>query len=182
MFVNRKGKPYTGAGFSKHFANAAKRAGCLDITFHDLRRHVGAGSGRRGGRAPLCILMRYPARCAHRAHSASVSRDTLHGSSFESGSLKPKPGLTATSCQPSLPVMRVVCPLCNFSNPVVPNYKPGTVLACRCGAYLEFVGEGEPGRPVSELSPKHPTSRRPPPESEVAREALIKHRRRRAGA
>jgi len=41
VFVSRTGKPYTVDGFSKHFANVAKRAGVPDITFHDLRRHVG---------------------------------------------------------------------------------------------------------------------------------------------
>ena len=37
-------------GFSKHFANVAKRAGVPDVTFHDLRRHVGTmliNSGER---------------------------------------------------------------------------------------------------------------------------------------
>jgi len=41
VFVNRHGKPYTVDGFSKHFARVAERAGTPDITFHDLRRHVG---------------------------------------------------------------------------------------------------------------------------------------------
>lgn len=41
VFVNRTGKAYTVDGFSKHFARVAERAKCPDITFHDLRRHVG---------------------------------------------------------------------------------------------------------------------------------------------
>ncbi|RYZ01654.1 MAG: site-specific integrase [Myxococcales bacterium] len=41
VFVNRTGKAYTVDGFSKHFARVAERAGVPDITFHDLRRHVG---------------------------------------------------------------------------------------------------------------------------------------------
>lgn len=41
VFVNRKGAPYTVDGFSKHFARVAERAKVPDITFHDLRRHVG---------------------------------------------------------------------------------------------------------------------------------------------
>jgi len=41
VFVNRFGRPYTVSGFSKHFAHVADRAECPDITFHDLRRHVG---------------------------------------------------------------------------------------------------------------------------------------------
>lgn len=41
VFVNRAGKAYTVDGFSKHFARVAERAGVPDITFHDLRRHVG---------------------------------------------------------------------------------------------------------------------------------------------
>jgi integrase len=41
VFVNRAGKPYTVDGFSKHFARVADRAKLPDITFHDLRRHVG---------------------------------------------------------------------------------------------------------------------------------------------
>lgn len=41
VFVNRKGEAYTVDGFSKHFARVAERAAAPDITFHDLRRHVG---------------------------------------------------------------------------------------------------------------------------------------------
>lgn len=41
VFVNRAGKAYTVDGFSKHFAHVADRAKVPDITFHDLRRHVG---------------------------------------------------------------------------------------------------------------------------------------------
>jgi integrase len=41
VFVNSRGQPYTVDGFSKHFARVAERAECPDITFHDLRRHVG---------------------------------------------------------------------------------------------------------------------------------------------
>jgi integrase len=41
VVVNSRGQPYTVDGFSKHFARVAERAKCPDITFHDLRRHVG---------------------------------------------------------------------------------------------------------------------------------------------
>lgn len=41
VFVSRRGEPYTVSGFSKQFAKVAERANCGDITFHDLRRHVG---------------------------------------------------------------------------------------------------------------------------------------------
>jgi len=41
VFVNRNGAAYTVDGFSKHFAHVAERAKCPDVTFHDLRRHVG---------------------------------------------------------------------------------------------------------------------------------------------
>jgi integrase len=41
VFLSGRGKPYTVDGFSKHFAKVAARAGVPDITFHDLRRHVG---------------------------------------------------------------------------------------------------------------------------------------------
>jgi integrase len=41
VFTNSRGAPYTVDGFSKHFAKVAERAKCGDITFHDLRRHVG---------------------------------------------------------------------------------------------------------------------------------------------
>ncbi len=41
VFVNRFGRAYTVDGFSKHFAHVTDRAGVPDITFHDLRRHVG---------------------------------------------------------------------------------------------------------------------------------------------
>lgn len=50
VFVNRNGEPYTVSGLSKHFAHVAERAGCPDVTFHDLRRHVGTvliNSGER---------------------------------------------------------------------------------------------------------------------------------------
>lgn len=50
VFVNRKGAGYTVDGFSKHFAHVAERAGVPDVTFHDLRRHVGTvliNSGER---------------------------------------------------------------------------------------------------------------------------------------
>lgn len=50
VFPNSHGKAYTVSGFSKHFAHVAERAGVPDITFHDLRRHVGTlliNSGER---------------------------------------------------------------------------------------------------------------------------------------
>ncbi|HWA76291.1 MAG TPA: site-specific integrase [Polyangiaceae bacterium] len=50
VFRSRLGRAYTVDGFSKQFAKVAKRAGVPDITFHDLRRHVGTmliNSGER---------------------------------------------------------------------------------------------------------------------------------------
>jgi len=41
VFPNRFGRPYTVTGFSHHFGEVAARAGVPDLTFHDLRRHVG---------------------------------------------------------------------------------------------------------------------------------------------
>lgn len=41
VFVSSHGTAYTVDGFSKHFAHVAERARVPDITFHDLRRHVG---------------------------------------------------------------------------------------------------------------------------------------------
>jgi integrase len=41
VFISGRGAAYTVDGFSKQFAKVAKRAGVPDITFHDLRRHVG---------------------------------------------------------------------------------------------------------------------------------------------
>jgi integrase len=40
VFVTHLGTAYTGA-LSQYFAKIAERAGCDDVTFHDLRRHVG---------------------------------------------------------------------------------------------------------------------------------------------
>ncbi len=44
--------------------------------------------------------------------------------------------------------MVVVCPSCGRSNAVVPDYKPGSILACGCGEHLEFVRESEPPKVV----------------------------------
>lgn len=41
VFVSSRGKPYTSGGFSRHWQRIADRAGLPDVTFHDLRRHVG---------------------------------------------------------------------------------------------------------------------------------------------
>jgi hypothetical protein len=38
--------------------------------------------------------------------------------------------------------MLIVCPLCDYSNQVVDGYKPGAILLCNCGVFLEFVGIG----------------------------------------
>jgi hypothetical protein len=46
--------------------------------------------------------------------------------------------------------MHVVCPKCAFRNTVVPEYKVGSVLACVCGAFLEFVGPDKPPKVVPE--------------------------------
>jgi hypothetical protein len=59
--------------------------------------------------------------------------------------------------------MLVECPLCGCFNPVVADYEPGSTLACKCGSYLEFQGEGRPGIPVQGPSPKYFSSRPPPP-------------------
>lgn len=41
VFISSHGSRYTVSGFSRHYAHVAARAGVSDITFHDLRRHVG---------------------------------------------------------------------------------------------------------------------------------------------
>jgi integrase len=41
VFTSSRGVPYTVDGYSKQWAKVAERAKCGDITFHDLRRHVG---------------------------------------------------------------------------------------------------------------------------------------------
>ncbi len=41
VFTSSRGVRYTVSGFSKHYAHVAARAGVPDITFHDIRRHVG---------------------------------------------------------------------------------------------------------------------------------------------
>jgi integrase len=50
VFVNRFGEPYTVSGFSKQFSKIADRAGVPDITYHDLRRHVGTVLANAGER------------------------------------------------------------------------------------------------------------------------------------
>lgn len=50
VFVSSRGKAYGVIGFSKRWDGVAERAGLPDITFHDLRRHVGTvliNSGER---------------------------------------------------------------------------------------------------------------------------------------
>jgi integrase len=50
VFVSSRGAPYTVSGFSRHWQRVAAKAGCPDVTFHDLRRHVGTvliNSGER---------------------------------------------------------------------------------------------------------------------------------------
>jgi hypothetical protein len=37
--------------------------------------------------------------------------------------------------------MQVVCPTCGHRNNVVDGYKPGAILACTCGEYLQFVAQ-----------------------------------------
>ena len=41
---------------------------------------------------------------------------------------------------PTMADVFVVCPLCQTKNRVIDAYSPGAVLACSCGAHLEFVG------------------------------------------
>jgi len=47
--------------------------------------------------------------------------------------------------------MRVICPLCGASNRVVDGYTPGAVLACTCGAFLEFVAPDEQPKVVEQM-------------------------------
>jgi hypothetical protein len=55
--------------------------------------------------------------------------------------------------------MRVVCPVCGGTNSVVPDYEPGSVLACNCGAYLEFVRSDEPPRVLPKEEAAYSASR-----------------------
>lgn len=45
--------------------------------------------------------------------------------------------------------MLIVCPICDYSNQVVDAYKPGAILACNCGVFLEFAGIGAPPRVIA---------------------------------
>jgi integrase len=84
VFVNRTGRAYTVDGFSKHFANVADRAGVPDITFHDLRRHVGTlliNEGERLevvskllGHSTIAVTQRSYAHLATDATRAAFSR------------------------------------------------------------------------------------------------------------
>jgi hypothetical protein len=67
------------------------------------------------------------------------------------------------------PLMLVVCPTCGRSNRVVPDYKPGSILACGCGALLEFVGPDVPPKVVSKKGsiPSQSTLVRKPGKSEA---------------
>jgi integrase len=95
VFVNSRGKPYTVSGFSKHFANVAKRAGVPDITFHDLRRHVGtvlinAGErlevvSRLLGHSNVAVTQRSYAHITTETARRAVSRLTVASGSAASG-------------------------------------------------------------------------------------------------
>jgi integrase len=83
VFTNSRGAPYTVDGFSKHWAKVAERAGCPDITFHDLRRHVGTrliNAGERLevvskllGHSTVAVTQRSYAHLANDAVKASVA-------------------------------------------------------------------------------------------------------------
>jgi hypothetical protein len=55
--------------------------------------------------------------------------------------------------------MHIVCPVCAYANRVVNDYKPGSILSCLCGEYLEFVQSGLPPRVVEKATPSPPASR-----------------------
>jgi integrase len=83
VFTSSRGVPYTVDGFSKQFAKVAERAKCPDITFHDLRRHVGTvliNDGERLevvskllGHSTVAVTQRSYAHLATEATRASVS-------------------------------------------------------------------------------------------------------------
>jgi integrase len=83
VFTNSRGLPYTVDGFSKHWAKVAERAGCGDITFHDLRRHVGTLLINQGerlevvskllGHSTIAVTQRSYAHLATDAVKASVA-------------------------------------------------------------------------------------------------------------
>lgn len=83
VFTSSRGVPYTVDGFSKQWAKVAERAECGDITFHDLRRHVGTvliNGGERLevvskllGHSNVAVTQRSYAHLATEATRASVS-------------------------------------------------------------------------------------------------------------
>lgn len=50
VFTSSRGGRYTVSGFSRHYSRVAERAGLSDVTFHDLRRHVGTSLVNSGVR------------------------------------------------------------------------------------------------------------------------------------
>jgi len=83
VFTSSRGVPYTVDGYSKQWAKVAERAKCPDITFHDLRRHVGTvliNGGERLevvskllGHSTVAVTQRSYAHLATEATRASVS-------------------------------------------------------------------------------------------------------------
>jgi len=100
VFVSRKGVPYTVDGFSKHFAHVADRAKLPDITFHDLRRHVGTlliNAGERLevvskllGHSNVAVTQRSYAHMATDATRAAFSRLALFAPALPPAGAPPK--------------------------------------------------------------------------------------------
>jgi hypothetical protein len=64
--------------------------------------------------------------------------------------------------------MLIVCPLCDYPNQVVDAYKPGAILACNCGVFLEFAGIGAQPRIVGKDEAVFPDSSSTPKSSPKA--------------
>jgi hypothetical protein len=56
--------------------------------------------------------------------------------------------------------MLIVCPVCSHSNTVIDNYAPGSILACKCGAFLQFTSASEPPTVLPKGSQAFPISTR----------------------
>jgi integrase len=90
VFTNSRGVAYTVDGFSKHFAKVAERAKCPDITFHDLRRHVGTVLINEGERLEVVSKLLGHSNVAVTQRSyAHLSNDALKASVASLAKLAP---------------------------------------------------------------------------------------------
>lgn len=130
VFPNRRGKPYTVDGFSKHFARVVARAGLRDLTFHDLRRHVGttlinAGErlevvSRLLGHSTVAVTQRSYAHLATEATRAAV--DALAVSApLNLGERCRQCGMRRVDAEGTFETGPWACPACGLGNaPAMP--------------------------------------------------------------